>query len=504
MMIDYSIFGKEVQAKLLLLDLLSQKRDWYPYEALSFDVNISKSTLRTYLVDFENNSETKIFIFEKGKGIKFVGKYKNYLDLYHSILEESPVFLFIKEIVNNPHVTMDSIEKKLNISESFAKKIVMKLKKYTEQHGFYFVTRKKCLKFVGSELAYRNYLSIFLWHAYKGTVWPFSLIKQETILRFLDKYFKVILDNSFLINMYSYFFAVNYTRFHQGYYLQENELPDTHFYIREIEGFSQIRVKFQLAKVEVAYLNLLFQSASMTYSIDNVTKNSIEFHREHKTAVYQMYELFFSIADFDLSLLTSKEKDVFQGSILATFIHSSLFNNFNTFSVVYNCSEPFKDSNFSLYKKMESIVLKMRSQSKSPMLNNVDFITKCFCECYSLIGKITDFDPVVVIWMDTEFPKAIEYLLIKKLTNYFNGVYNVKILNSLSCTESNESVDLIITTSYFSNLQDQTNIPVVYTHYQFSPVDFNNISAEIEKVIQKKSLRVVGQDFYEQKDRVIL
>lgn len=167
---------------------------------------------------------------------------------------------------------------------------------------------------------------------------------------------------------------------------------------------------------------------------------------------------------------------------------------------MYTCLFPEFDFQFSghdypktvlnrssfLYERMAKVLADMKNVSTSPLLKSDLFLTTRFCEVYSLVGQITDFDPTIYIELETDLSVSMELLLINQLKYEFEGMFNIHIFSPISFKERVDNADIIIASSSNINLEEVYDLPIVYVSLEFQPADLLNITFELEKIRRKK------------------
>lgn len=294
-MLDFLLLDKKTNIKLSLLDLLFEKRDWCTIDELSNVLAFNQNTLTKYLKQLQEETslystkKDEIILFKKGSGFKFCGKKNIYEKIFYRILESSDSFLLILELFKNPNATIDTLESKYFISRSTIRRLIENINKKTKPLGFYFIAKKKRFYLSGSESAYRNYLYIFFWNVYKGNIWPFEHVDQEELIRFVKMYFtKNIPLKQIPIIQWTYFLAINLTRFRMGFPISQEDLPDfsvdlvNQNFFNSFDVFEALKVNFSFTKQEIAFVFLLLQTKFTTYLIEDVLDFTLSFHKKMK------------------------------------------------------------------------------------------------------------------------------------------------------------------------------------------------------------------------------
>lgn len=497
-MIDYLLFDKVTSTKLNLIYLLFQNGDWYRIDELTVTSQLDRGTLMNYISNLQKDIDSFPIISKpsimvsKGNGVKFFGDKTSYRIIIHSLIEASISFSLMKELFFKTSVSIDIFANNHFVSESSVRRLIVKLNTFYSKYGFQFHSKNRQLIFKGSEASFRYCSYQMFWFIYRGIEWPFVNAGEDKILTFIEKNFleHVSLKET-SISKWSYILAVNVTRFNLGYKINENDLPDFSGELNRtiIQNnssiFNAFKDDFFLSKSEVDFIFLTFQIGTRFYLINRSTERILEFHRSNNTSVYQMYELLLDDPAFSMSEITFENQEVIKSLVLAVFLSTLVFPNFETNIAGYDYSKYLKKNFPYFYERMALKLNSMREISDSPLLNNEKFLIPRFAEIYALVGKPTDFDPKIYIKMETDLPIVMESVLANQLTSAFESFFSVEIISPLY-PDASVAIDLVVATVASKPLAKKWKKTIVCINPEFRPIDFYNVAIEIEKIRLEK------------------
>lgn len=502
--LKYELFESNIAMKLSLLDLVYQAEDWVKIPTLSFKTQMSEKKVVKYMEQLqedlgqmqllkESNAEIN---YIKGKGYSFKGEELEYKMLSLYLLNQSLIFVLLKDLFLNHQVLTADILNNYFVSESTLRRKVMQIDEYLSTYHLALKYSTRQLTITGDELTIRYLGYQFFWTFYTGVTWPFHHVNQKKVTFYVRdalKNYDLAKKNTITLE-FSYMFALNIARYHSKHPINSADIPD---YVREINQqilfprsnfYTDFQKEFFLSDNEIDYIGLLFQCRAQFYVRSDNLRGVIQIHRQKKTPVYQLYTLFTEETDIMYTPIgTELNLKLCHAIILSTFMHATFFKDFISVASGYDLSFFYQTNYPNLYHYMEQVLEKICQQSTSSILENTDFLLPRFCEAFSTIHVFTKFEPQITVKIDTNLTMALEYILAQKLEQIFQNFFNVRFLSFIEVDQSeNQSFDMVFS-SIIQNVEDSPykGMPVYTFQPQISLSDITRIQTILENHIKK-------------------
>ena len=499
---DYELFETHIKTKLELLDVLYEAEAGVRISTLAIKLGTGEKNVVKYMEDLQEDlaqfhivedGEAEIDFF-KGKGYSFNGNELDYKKLALFILNQSMNFSLLRNLFLNHDVDARNILDNYYISESTLRRKIAAINHYVSSYGLSLKHNRGRLIMVGKEMTIRYFGYRFFWRFYTGVSWPFPAIDQRKILPLVKlalENYKLAQKNA-LIQEFSYFFALNVTRFHNKYPIPAEALPD---YIREINHqllfprssfYQEFQQSFHVTDDEVEFTGLLFQCRVQFYMQDNKLREALLIHQQFNTSIYELYTLFIQLTDIMYTPVeTQLNLNFCHALILSAHLHSMFFESFITVASGYDLSFFYQKNYPHLFEYMRGILQKMKQQSSSPILENEAFLLPRYCEAFSAINIFTKFEPKIVVKIDTNLTMALEYILAQKLEQIFKNFYNIRFISFIEIDQSAEEHYDIILSSVIQDVEGSQykGIPLYTFRPQLAVSDITKIHQILENYV---------------------
>ena len=132
--------------------------------------------------------------------------------------------------------------------------------------------------------------------------------------------------------------------------------------------------------------------------------------------------------------------------------------------------------------------LKQMQKTDDFFIASQDFLLLRLAEMYTLLGNPVDFDPTIVLRLETDLPVTLEKLMKARLLSLFRPFYHLAIITSIGNVKE-ASPDLIVSSTRTKN-QTKQGIPIVYINPRFTNGDLKDLMDAFNRLIaeQKRNL----------------
>lgn len=498
-MLNNTLLDQETNTKLTLLYLLYTKHAWYLMDDLIFDSSFDRNTVFKYVKllrddasDLAADGLPLSIEYSKPRGLYFSGDRVAYEAFVFQLVNRSIGVSLLRDVLLHPQISLDQFSSQHYVSESNIRKKMRQLNTSLKKYSFSLKSSNRQIFLSGDELQIRYYGYIFFWELYKGVIWPFPAISEESIRSFIDKeFFHYFPLKHAAVMHWSYILALNVCRFTQGKSIHQSDLPP---FTKELNTFilsghysiiKSLETSLSFPSAEINYIVLLLQTTVRFYTIEDSFERCLAFHQTKNTEVYQLFQLYFSVFQPNFDSVPPSNQKNYRSLILTTFMTVLLFPNFSTTISGYAYLDYLDDHYVSLKEKIESGIKEMCNHSSSSLLDNDSFLTVRFSEAYALIGKLTDFDPIILIKLETDLPFVMEKVFTHQLTSILLPFYNISILSPAEASKE-DSIDLIISSSLLPQKNDNLSTKTIFIHPRIQLPDIIVATEAIEEIKKDK------------------
>lgn len=499
-MINYQLFDKNTYIKVTILSLLYKRDDWYTTSDLSSASSINVKTLKKYaelLIDdiqqlFSETSNVKIE-YVKRIGYRFCGDKIAFQTIHRSIIEQSVTFSLLQDLLLYGTLDIDKFISAHYISESRFRKKISEINYFLSPSSLSIKTKKQYIYLEGKELQVRFFAYTYFWGIYKGLDWPFTLVSEEELSSAIEKEIGSILKlKKISIAQWSYVIALNIHRIEANAELNMSSLPVFTNALNAIYDTSKKKkILFILqnfhyfSKAEIQYLFLLFQTTVQFYSIDNYFARALTFHKNNQTEVYTLYQLYFSCFQPNLKKADKQTKLSYNSLVLVTFFSLFLFPNGSTTFSGHDYERYLKERYPYLRNEMNARLDQCRKRSTSHLLDNQEFLLSRFAELHGMIAPLVEFDPLIIINLETDLPFIMEKILSEQIESVLSTFYHVSIY-ILKEKDDYSNTDLVISTTNPLLLKKKWSGKTAFIHASLIPKDIYSLIQIIEIIYREK------------------
>ncbi|MBO0450931.1 helix-turn-helix domain-containing protein [Candidatus Enterococcus murrayae] len=492
------LLSSETQLELSLLQTLFVNRTWLTTMELQQCCKKSRNTIIKYC-DLLKEDAKKITAYdliqhENGRGYFFNGGKEDYQSMLISIVHKSLSFDLLQQLLLKKEVLLNEFANEHYTDPMTIRRMLKKFNKHTKSIELSFHIKKGIIHISGTEPAIRFFTYIFFWYIYKGTVWPFNDLSEQQISSFINHTFSKYGNvNDIITHQWSYILAINILRNSMGRKISMGMLPvfseELVCFVFEppspIDGdnfMKQLNKIHDFSWEEILYFFLLLLTGVRFYTIKDIYSRILYFHQKNNSIINEKLRLIISrFPEFNQATIENQE--LATSLLMSSLLRSILFPNYTVPISGYDYQE-YLDVNFPFLKKEMANRLKWLQREDDFFSSSQDFLLLRMVEMYTLLGDPVDFNPKIILQLETDLPITIEKLLKSYLLSLFSPFYRLSIFSTLG---SDKAIipDLIITCTKPKNQTDH-GIPIVYISPNLTNNDLKELTAAFNNLIDVK------------------
>lgn len=496
------LLNSETQLEISLLQALFVSRVWMTTYELQQDCERSRNTIIKYCAILKDEAEkldkTNLIHHEKGRGYLFNGNKEDYQELLISIIHKSLSFDLLQQLLLKSKVSLTHFSEEHYTDPMTIRRLIKKFNKHLKVVGLNFQISNGNIRISGSELTIRYFTYTFFWYIYKGTVWPFQNLSEQRISTFINQTFSKYANiNDVITHQWCYILAINIIRNTVGYPVTGDMLPElseelVHAAFSTSNQFDgerfvqEIKQIHKLSDHEITYFLLLLLTGVRIYTIEDIYFRTLEFHQRNETPINQKINVILSyFPEFNQAEKESQKLAIslLMGALLNIFLFPTYI-----FPITGYDYQEYLDQNFPFLKEEMFDRLKHMQKKDDFFISSQDFLLLRMAEMYTLLGNPVDFDPTIVLRLETDLPVTLEKLMKARLLSLFRPFYHLAIITSIGNAKE-ASPDLIVSSTRTKN-QTKQGIPIVYINPRFTNGDLKDLTDAFNRLIaeQKQNL----------------
>ncbi|WP_193754117.1 helix-turn-helix domain-containing protein [Enterococcus faecium] len=487
------ILGKEVQKKTELLSLLYNQPTIITTNELSKKLKMDRRSIYKYfdlLSELPYVQENNGILVEKhGQGYKFNGTKKDYKILSTQIIQETPFFKLIENILTNTQVNIVQFAYDNFLSESMVNKKLSLLRKHLNTMELDLKKRQGIVRLVGDEEKIRFLIVAFFWRNYNGIDWPFAGISKTNCKKIIST---IYTQNGIEVppakmELSCYILATSILRSKKGGTIINqhlNTLTKTLFlsdnFFIKIKHFNRsmykhLSPKYHLKREDIEYLTILaFREPFFLMQIfKDVNTISEVFNNKN------LLELLLCSDDIERNFTYSnfQTKKIFISSIIAAFVSAETIGKVDYTISGYNINK-YIHKNYPTVKPIINAILDENNVYSEDSNKRSSLITP-LASSYALLISPSKNQKLIKIKIETDLSQSLETLIIERISDAFKSFYHLELNSSIPESEA----AFCLCTNYRS--LDFINIDTVLIDAQVSFKDFINIQNKIKSILSK-------------------
>ncbi|MBO0471770.1 helix-turn-helix domain-containing protein [Enterococcus sp. DIV0242_7C1] len=483
------------QNKLEILNTIKDSRKSISFEALAHITGFEQRTIQKYVEDIrydhknaEINDISVIVSDDKYVQVTYEN-YKGYHRFVQYLIATSFSIILLQDLLLGEQLSLVQLSIEYYISDSTIKRRIQEINHHIKDYELRIISRKGMLLIDGPELQIRLFAYILFWNLYKGRTWVFQVVKREWAIAFVDTVFeqsKAIRNLSNVEEIY-YTVAINKTRQIRGYPIQFSQRWLQQFFSKEFLASDKPWISdYNLTENEGLYFLLLAQTNAKFYLIKEYEEPIFLFHQTEKTLLYKSVEAFFRKFSEQIEFIDVQMKAELYKYLLSYHLFCMIFHNFSMGINNYTGGKVLVTNHPKLEKKLNRLIDELYMETKISLFQERKFLRERYALIFSMIGQVSKFEPLLLIYIDTDLPFLAEKKIIGQIKRYTEESYNIMFVNE-NATFSKYEVDLVLTTSYIEGFQDFISPDkIVYISENLKPEDIIRIRDNLEKLLLEK------------------
>lgn len=496
------LLNSETQLELSLLQALFVHRVWMTTQELQQECNRSRNTIIKYCDILKDEAEklakADLIYHEKGKGYLFNGTKEDYQELLISIIHKSLSFDLLQQLLIKNKLSLNDFADEHYTDPMTIRRMLKKFNRHTKAVGLTFQIANGYIRISGSELTIRYFTYTFFWYIYKGTVWPFQSLSEPQLTAFISHTFSKYANiNDVITHQWCYILAINIIRNATGCPVSWDMLPEfsedlVHAAFSTSDQFDgekfvrEINQIYKLPDDEITYFLLLILTGVRIYTIEDIYSRTLAFHQSSGTLIHEKVSAILSY--FPEFTYAEKENQKLAISLLmGALLNIILFPTYILPITGYDYQE-YLDDHFPFLKEEMFDRLQQMQKTDDFFVSSQDFLLLRLAEMYTLLGNPVDFDPTIVLRLETDLPVTLEKLMKTRLLSLFSPFYHLAITTSIGNAQE-ASPDLIVSSTRTKN-QTKQGVPIVYINPRFTNSDLKDLTNAFNRLIaeQKRNL----------------
>jgi len=233
---------------------------------------------------------------------------------------------------------------------------------------------------------------------------------------------------------------------------------------------------------EFIYFLLLLLTSVRFYTVKDVYSRMLYFHQNTNSQINEKLKLIISSFP-EFNQTTTENQELAISLLMSSLLKSILFPNYTVPISGYDYQE-YLDDNFPFLKKEMEKRLKGLQKKDDFFTSSHDYLLLRMVEMYTLLGDPVDFNPKIILQLETDLPITIEKLLKSYLLSLFGPFYRLSIFSTLG-SDKTIIPDLIITSTKTKNQTDR-GIPIIYISPNLTNNDLKELTAAFNNLIDGK------------------
>lgn len=485
------LFSKEIITQVTIIDMIQAEKNGISTSRISNSLSLDKRTVVKYINNINDHLvESDIHL----NGIStirnqhfFNGDSFDAEKLILQLISKSTIVKLMLNVINKDSVEIEKFLSENYISNTYFFKMIGKLNTYLSSYNIHLRSKKGILAIEGKESEIRYILTGFLWRVYRGSSWPFTHISKNNVQLIIDSminYLRVNVNDGKLTKL-MYMFAVNISRSKNKKKIIESELPK---YSKKVinDTFLDTYTHFELAlgtvvssdKNDIIFMFMWLLSLSDFYLFDNSIFALYNSLRSINPKIFNGINLFVSNVQDRSANKELIKNTLFLSTVISSRISVDLFPHLTFIISSVNINEYNRRFAPNLMPTISTLLKK--DNSLTPIQQ--DTLAFRYSSSLALVLPINTFEPIISIYLETEFPIYIEVQIWRELEELLGSSFNIKQQN----TPADSSIDLIINVNLAINEKKDDTTQRIFTHIHMTESDHQRIYRKCREIIKTK------------------
>lgn len=496
----FLILTKKSQKIISLFDLLINEDRWFRISEISNHLDLATRSTQRYVTDLfdiihnynELYGDTIELLLTKNNGVKLIvtNGMMSFWNFIRYITINDEIFELSRSIIFGQFKNPILFASKKNLSHAQVTSSLKKFNEFCTLSGVSFSNTD--YEVVGNEKSIRIITYSMTWFLNRGNFWPKSHSEiDETKLsgvvnRLIEKYnFKIVSSKK---RKLTYFIATNLLRIRKKKSVtMQDEWID--FFEDDLSGIvgmvTELYREYHVYnKAEIYFLSTYWQSETKLYMYQNLDDEVLHIHKKNQSTMYQITKTFYELFSTKIIRIPPKTKDKLFKDAFFSHLNCSIsktndYFNFDTILLQTNSTiYPF------LKDKLLALIDELYDITQNPVFFNKEVLLRVYMLIYSSIKSLTDYEPAIYIYLETDLPSTEEVCIKNYILDYFQSAFNLIFID---CKLSKKA-DIILSSIPLIEEEDHYLIKVMSDlKAPVSHRSMKNLEEKLFQISQNKS-----------------
>ncbi|MBA3925831.1 helix-turn-helix domain-containing protein [Listeria rustica] len=480
----YRAIDQSTTNSMMILRMISEESRWYTVNELSERLDMIPRTVQRYLVDLlekvDGYQDDKIQLHTaKNKGVFLeimAGADVVGFELY--LLEDNVTFMLMKAVFFEEFTSVKRFAMDNFLSETTVRRTLKTFQELLEPYGISL--KRETYELVGTETQIRMFAYSVFWRIYRGALWPFDIVDQETIEDATERVSTSLRLNLTHVqkNQIGYILAINIIRIRKRHTVDMN--PNWKNYLdldNDFKRLNKMKAVFESMNIqkegEIYFFYLLMETRPKLYENSELARRIMAPHQKNESDIYLATEALMRAFSAEIIDIPEKKKETFFKNSFCAHLFCTLFKSFsvdiNGYEYLHRVAEYYPN----LFGKLDELLDELYEETRNELFLEKQFLLTRYALLFSSIKPLTYFEEQVQIVLDTDLPKLAENNLRHQIDDTLKYRYKVHFLNKNSAHQA----DVILTTISTPMMMEQYHRgKILYIGPELSARDFANIS----------------------------
>lgn len=446
--VHFGFISADEQLEIRIVNYLDQCPRFVTVSELSREFNITQTKIRTILKRLEDriykfNHPNLTYTLSKKKGVSFSTPEKGDLkELSAYIIRQSPLVQLFSSIFFETFISVARYSQRHFLSEATVRRYLNKIREILRNYDL--TIAKSSFEIAGSENQIRFFLFIFFWRIYRGVVWPFPTVSEQSIHGSV----KTLIEKNIIKQLVPieerrvmYYIAILRIRLRNKHFIStENQRLEQSFHETYFTSYFSLLTKTNFSNKEEAHFSFKF-----FLGLDwlKPLRQQYFYESKYESVTYKSTQTFFKYFEEDFFIIPSDKKLELELFIFRTHTLARMFTKFDM-----DENGLFYDDILSIYypnlkKRLETFIRKLQN-SKDALFLEMKFLIIHYAELVLVIDKQTCFEKEILLTFDSTLPKFLQINQINRIQSYFESFFNLIII-PIDSISNPEKIDFVLT-----------------------------------------------------------
>ncbi|WP_187387608.1 helix-turn-helix domain-containing protein [Weissella muntiaci] len=486
-----NLFNKDIITQVAIVDMIQSEKNGISTAGISNLLSIDKRTVVKHINNIND------YLTESNMAVNGISTVRNQhffngdsfdaQKMILHLLSKSSVVRLSLSIVNQDIVEIETFVSENYISSTYFFKMINKLNAYFVSYGIHLRSKQGMLTIDGNEGEIRYIITGFLWRVYRGTTWPFTNVSKSSVRVIIDtliNYLGVSINDGKRAKL-MYMLAVNISRSNGMKAIADGEIPEYSMAIIN-DTFPDIYIHFEQALRnvirpggnDITFMFMWLLSLSDFYLFDNSIFAMYDSIRSANAQVFGGINLFVNAVQEQSSNNELIRNTLFLSTVISSRISVDLFPHLTFIVSSVNINEYKRRFAPALIPTISTLL--EQDSSLTPLQRST--LAFRYSNSLALVLPINTFEPLISIYLETDFPIYIEVQIWHELEELLGRSFNIRQQKKLVTS----SCDLIINVNLAVNDTGSATAQRIYTHVHMTDSDHQQIYNKCREILKAK------------------